>query len=167
MAPTISYSFFPSPFGEFVLAMRAGKLCSLAFVDHRGRQACLDDIKKQWPGSVFTINRKATQKYAEAIGSGYPFNNGRSSDIAWSGTPFQIKVWKALLRIPFGKRVSYRDVAAMIGKPKAARAVANAVGNNPIALLIPCHRVIRSSGDLGGYHSGIARKKAIVDWEAS
>ncbi len=113
------------------------------------------------------MNRKATQKYADAIRSGRPFNNARPNDIAWSGSPFQINVWRALLRIPFGKRVSYRDVAAMIVRPKAVRAVANAVGNNPIALLIPCHRVIRSSGDLGGYHSGIARKKAILDWEAS
>ena len=83
------------------------------------------------------------------------------------GTNFQLKVWEALLRIPAGNAVAYEDIAEYIGKPKAVRAVANAVANNPVAFLIPCHRVIRKVGEFGGYRSGTARKKAILGWEGA
>jgi len=159
---TISYSFSRLPFGEILLATTNGKLCAVAFVVDRGGGACLDAVKKQWPGYEFVSDAKTVEKYLDLIENGGAIH---PNDIAWRGTEFQVKVWKALLRIPRGKCVSYTDVAAMVGKPKAVRAVGNAVGKNPIALLIPCHRVIRSSGALGGYHWGVALKKKLLDWE--
>jgi AraC family transcriptional regulator, regulatory protein of adaptative response / methylated-DNA-[protein]-cysteine methyltransferase len=83
------------------------------------------------------------------------------------GTNFQIQVWRALLKVPFGGTITYQNLAETIDRPKAARAVGNAVGSNPIAYLIPCHRVIRNSGELGGYRWGIERKSSILGWEAS
>lgn len=158
-----TYSFSRSPFGEILIVTTNGKLCALTFVVDRGRGACLEAVKKQWPGSEFVSDTKAVKKYLDLIENG---GDIRADDIEWRGTPFQIAVWKALLRIPRGKCASYVDVAAMVGKPKAVRAVGNAVGQNPIAVLVPCHRVIRSSGALGGYHWGVALKKKLLDWEA-
>ena len=83
------------------------------------------------------------------------------------GTNFQIQVWRALLRIPFGSLTTYQHLAQALGKPTAARAVGNAVGNNPVGYLIPCHRVIRGSGELGGYRWGLDRKAALIGWEAA
>ena len=159
----ISYSFSRSPFGEMLIATTNGKLSALTFVVGRGREACLGAVKKQWPGYEFVLDNRAVKKYLDLIE-----NCGaiRADDVEWRGTPFQLKVWKALLRIPRGKCVSYAQVATMVGKPKAVRAVGNAVGRNPIAVLVPCHRVIRSSGALGGYHWGVALKKKLFDWEA-
>jgi O-6-methylguanine DNA methyltransferase len=164
MSNTIFYSFSSSLFGEYMLSVLGCTVCGLAFVDHRGRQACLGEMKKQWLGYIFTMDKKAVQKYVDAIGRR---ENVRPRDVVWGGTAFQVKVWKALLRIPFGKRVSYGRVAAMIDMPKAVRAAANAVAKNPIAILVPCHRVIRATGELGGYRWGTARKKALLEWEAS
>jgi AraC family transcriptional regulator, regulatory protein of adaptative response / methylated-DNA-[protein]-cysteine methyltransferase len=160
---TISYRFSSFPFGEILIATTNGKLCAIAFVVDRGRGACLDAVKKQWPGYEFILDNRAVKKYVDLIENGGAI---RADDVEWRGTSFQIKVWKALLRIPRGKCVSYTQVAAMIGKPKAVRAVGNAVGKNPIAVLVPCHRVIRSSGALGGYYWGVAMKKKLLDREA-
>jgi AraC family transcriptional regulator of adaptative response/methylated-DNA-[protein]-cysteine methyltransferase len=91
--------------------------------------------------------------------------DARVLNLLLNGTNFQIKVWEALLRIPSGSVVTYEDIALSIGMPKAARAVSNAVASNPVAVLIPCHRVIRKDGDFGGYHYGTARKKALLGWE--
>ncbi|TPW21745.1 MAG: ADA regulatory protein [Elusimicrobia bacterium] len=86
--------------------------------------------------------------------------------VSLAGTPFQLRVWEALLRVPPGRAASYGQVAAAVGRPKAVRAVGTAVGDSPVAFLIPCHRVLRSTGALGGYRWGTARKRAILAWEA-
>jgi AraC family transcriptional regulator of adaptative response/methylated-DNA-[protein]-cysteine methyltransferase len=87
--------------------------------------------------------------------------------VAVTGTPFQVEVWQALLRIPFGGRVSYGELAAMVGRPNAVRAVGTAVGRNPVAYLVPCHRVVRTGGGMGGYMWGVERKREVLAWEAS
>ena len=92
---------------------------------------------------------------------------GQAAPLALMGAPFQIKVWEALLRIPSGHVTSYGEIAAAIGNPKAVRAVGTAVGRNPISLLIPCHRALRKSGGLGGYHWGLPVKRAILAWESA
>jgi AraC family transcriptional regulator of adaptative response/methylated-DNA-[protein]-cysteine methyltransferase len=163
----ILYGFFPSPFGECAIALLDDKPCALAFVDKIDRNLWLEEMKKQWPGYVFTINKNTVQKYTAPIMSGHMFKKIQPRDVTLQGTPFQVKVWYALICIPPGKRVSYSLVAAMINNPAAVRAVANAIAQNPIALLVPCHRVVLASGAIGGYRWGSARKKALLEWEDS
>lgn len=161
----IRYGFYPSPFGECLVAITDRGITNLAFVKPGNRATMVRDLKTQWKLADFTEDAAATRPYVEKI-----FAPGRSvtkADLFVKGTNFQIKVWKALLRIPRGAVISYEDTARQIGMPKAVRAVAGAVASNPIAFLIPCHRVILKSGALGGYRWSHTRKKAILAWETS
>jgi AraC family transcriptional regulator, regulatory protein of adaptative response / methylated-DNA-[protein]-cysteine methyltransferase len=160
----ISYGFHPSPFGECLLAVTDRGICAMYFVTNN-RDDVVDEVRHRWPGADFIEDAKATGEYLNRI---FP-QNGRPGKlpIDLHGTNFQIKVWQALLEIPPGAVVPYRELAARVGSPKASRAVGGAVGQNPIAFIIPCHRVIRTVGAIGGYHGGVNRKRAMLAWEAA
>ncbi len=161
------YGFHPSPFGEYLLAVTDRGICALRFVqpgDHPDQLAAW--LRLHWPQATMQRSQTETRRLHEQI---FTFTTDREPapvHLYVQGTNFQIKVWEALLKIPLGKAVSYEDIARHIGMPRAARAVGNAVGRNPIPFLIPCHRVIRKMGDFGNYGEGPARKKARLGWEA-
>lgn len=160
---TIQYGFHPSPFGELVLAKTERGICCIEFVAASGRAATLANLRRQWPAADWRLQPRATKALAEKIFSNGP--RGRF-DLWVRGSNFQIKVWQALLRIPCGSVAAYEDLAARIEAPTATRAVASAVARNPVAILIPCHRVIRKTGAFGEYRWGSTRKKALLGWEA-
>ena len=163
---TIQYGFHPSPFGECLIAMTARGVCHLGFLLPADRRAALAELAAEWPHARLKETPRVTAPLARRL---FTRVNGDapSIDLHVRGTNFQIKVWEALLRIPPGGVVSYEDIARRIRAPRAVRAVANAVAHNPVAWLIPCHRVIRKSGALGGYRWGETRKKALLAWEAA
>ncbi|HEY3344948.1 MAG TPA: methylated-DNA--[protein]-cysteine S-methyltransferase [Anaerolineaceae bacterium] len=160
----IQYGFHPTPFGRCLLARTARGICHLAFVEAGQEQLALQDLRARWRSASFEENLAATRPLAnQAFLPRWSLD--RPLSVYLQGTNFQIKVWEALLRIPSGSVVTYHDLAVSIGMPGAARAVGHALGQNPIAVLIPCHRVIRRDGDFGNYHYGSARKKALLGWE--
>jgi AraC family transcriptional regulator of adaptative response/methylated-DNA-[protein]-cysteine methyltransferase len=160
----IRYGFHPSPFGECLLAATDRGICAMYFVTN-GRAAVLNEVRRRWPAADFVLDPDSTGSYLNRI---FPRNNRPGKlPIDLRGTNFQIKVWQALLEIPPGAVVPYEDLAARVGNPKATRAVGTAVGQNPIAFIIPCHRVIRKVGAIGNYHGGVERKRAILAWEAA
>jgi AraC family transcriptional regulator of adaptative response/methylated-DNA-[protein]-cysteine methyltransferase len=159
----IFYGVHPTPFGECFIAVTERGICNFAFLGPAGRKTIVQTLMKQWRQADISEDPSRTRPYVERI-----FNSRQLKSplpLKLVGTNFQIKVWQALLKIPRGAIVSYGDIAGAIGKPAAVRAVANAVAHNPIAFLIPCHRVIRKTGALGGYRWGSARKKAMLAWE--
>ena len=161
----LEYGFHPSPFGECLIAITARGICSLAFVGPQEREAAVADLAAAWQEATLVENPRASREIVERI-----FTGGRETGslrVLLKGTNFQLKVWEALLRIPEGAVVSYGDLAAAMGQPDAQRAVGTAVGRNPIAYLIPCHRVLRNSGEIGGYRWGTPRKRAILALEAA
>ena len=162
----ILYGFHPSPFGQALVMITDQGLAGLAFADEGSERAALKDMRSRWPNADYVEDSAATAAYAARI-----FNPGRWQPdaplrVVLIGTDFEIRVWETLLKIPFGKRTSYSDIAAHLGNPKASRAVGTAVGKNPISFVVPCHRVLGKSGNLCGYHWGLTRKKAILGWEA-
>ena len=160
----IRYGFHPSPFGECLLAVTDRGICAMYFVTS-SREAVVNEVRQRWPGAGFVEDAKATGQYLDRI---FPRNSSPGKlPIDLRGTNFQIKVWQALLEIPVGAVAPYEDLAARVGNPKATRAVGTAVGQNPIAFIIPCHRVIRKVGAIGNYHGGVNRKRAMLAWEAA
>jgi AraC family transcriptional regulator, regulatory protein of adaptative response / methylated-DNA-[protein]-cysteine methyltransferase len=159
----IQYGFHNSPFGESLIAVTERGLCALAFVQNGDRQHLIDELVARWPAAQITPSQSATQKHARMIFG----DSGGNITLFVKGTNFQIRVWEALLRVPTGRAVTYEDLARSIGQPSAVRAVGAAVGQNPIAYLIPCHRVLRKSGVFGEYHWGSSRKKALLGWESA
>lgn len=156
----IRYGTNATPFGECFCAVTDKGICALEFVTTRDRP--LARLRTEWPHAKFQHAPKATAKIAKRLsqlGAKTPLS------VFVKGTNFQIRVWEALLRIAPGELAAYDDIARAIGKPAAVRAVASAVARNPVALLIPCHRVIRKSGALGGYRWGETRKQALIGWE--
>jgi AraC family transcriptional regulator of adaptative response/methylated-DNA-[protein]-cysteine methyltransferase len=160
---TIRYGFHPSPFGECLVAITDRGVSNLSFVQEGGRSQAVNTLRKQWKHALVVQDQDMTRKYAARI---FTSGGNRCINLALRGTNFQIKVWQALLNIPCGRVSAYETIAAAVGRPDAVRAVANAVAGNPVAFLIPCHRVIRKTGALGGYHWGTVRKKAMLAWEA-
>lgn len=159
---TISYGWFDSPFGR-VLSMGTDKgLCGLAFSDETGDQTAFDDMAARWPAAQFIENPTQLADWVQAA-----FRQSGETQLHLMGAPFQIKVWQALLDIPTGHVTTYSDIAQAIGNPRAVRAVGTAVGRNPVSWLIPCHRALRKSGGLGGYHWGLPVKRAMLAWEAA
>lgn len=160
----IRYGFHPTPFGECLLAQTARGVCGLSFVQAGGREAALADLRARWRNASLVYDPQAGQAVIAQI-----FQSAGPQPVPLAlflnGTNFQIKVWEALLRIPTGSVETYAGIAQAIGAPGSARAVGNAVANNPLAFIIPCHRVIRADGQYGEYHYGSARKKAILGWE--
>lgn len=158
----ICYGWFESPFGE-VLAMGTGKgLCGLAFVEECGRDEAWRDMTNRWPEAQFRDAPDAISAWVSAA-----FGGQGQAALHMIGAPFQIKVWEALLRVPSGHVTTYSDIARAVGNPNAVRAVGTAVGRNPVSFLIPCHRALRKSGGLGGYHWGLPVKRAILAWESA
>jgi len=162
---TINYGFHPSPFGECLLALTGRGICGMAFVSHNNRQDPLNDLRRRWMNAEIHENPDQTSPWVERI---FPAEEETESEpvrLYLNGTNFQIKVWEALLRIPYGNLVTYQEIATYLGEPNASRAVGHAIASNPISFIIPCHRVIRKMGVFGGYRWGTARKKAILGWE--
>lgn len=160
----INYSFAESPFGNLIVASTTKGLCYMAF-ENNGETG-LFHLKNRFPNARFLQKPDLIQQNALLI-----FQRDRSKlhqvKLHLRGTDFQLKVWEALLKIPMGKLSTYGSVAEQIGRPTASRAVGTAIGNNPVAFLIPCHRVIQSTGIFGGYMWGANRKTAIIGWEAA
>jgi AraC family transcriptional regulator of adaptative response/methylated-DNA-[protein]-cysteine methyltransferase len=161
----ISYGFGATPFGECLLAATDRGICYLGFVERGARSEGLDQLIQTWPGAAFMEDFTGTGSIVKRLFDTDRHQHPQPFHLQLKGTNFQINVWKALLTIPEGHVVSYRDMAAHIGRPSAFRAVANAVAVNPVAYLIPCHRVIARSGRIHQYRWGSARKKALFGWE--
>ncbi len=160
----IRYGFHSTPFGDCLLAVTDRGICGLAFASGGERQAVLDELRRRWGAALLRRDQAATAETASRV---FERSRGAPITLALKGTNFQIKVWEALLRIAPGTVVSYGDIARAIGHADSYRAVGTAVGRNPIAYLIPCHRVIQSSGAFGNYRWGAARKRAMLGWEAA
>ncbi|MGD8286965.1 MAG: bifunctional helix-turn-helix domain-containing protein/methylated-DNA--[protein]-cysteine S-methyltransferase, partial [Desulfobacterales bacterium] len=164
---TITYGFHPSPFGECLLATTARGICGFFFVKNRDRKDPLTELRFFWKHADIVEDQHASRELIGRIFYPSFANTSAPLHLILNGTNFQIKVWEALIKIPFGTVVSYEDVAIQVGLPRATRAVGSAVGKNPISFIIPCHRVIRKTADFGNYGGGTARKKAIIGWEAA
>jgi len=161
----IRYGMQPSPFGECLAAFTGRGICFLAFGGGEDQPALLGELQRRWPQAQLVEDAVGAADYVAKI---FPLAAPpRPIRLALhlQGTNFQLKVWEALMRIPPGKLVTYEDLAVHLGQPQAARAVSRAVAENPIAVLIPCHRVIRKLGVIGGYRWGPARKQALIGWE--
>lgn len=157
----IAYGFHPTPFGECLLALTGRGICFLAFVDGE-RQYALQQLRFDWANANLREDPSRTHLVVGQIFAPRP---GASIALHLRGTNFQIKVWEALLRLPPGAATSYEALAEQVGSINAARAVGNAVARNPLAYLIPCHRVLQKAGGFGNYRYGPARKQAILGWE--
>ena len=164
---TIDYGFHPTPFGECFIALTGAGVCSLSFVEPARRKNFLEIFREDWKNARLRLNQDQTKEWIKKIFASERSSRTEAINVLFRGTNFQIKVWEALLKIPAGTVVTYKALAQMIGCPQAARAVGNAIGKNPIAYLIPCHRVIRGVGQLGGYRWGIVRKKVMLGKEAA
>lgn len=159
----INWGWFDSPFGQALVMGTDKGICGVGFASEAGAEATMTDLRSRWPEASYVENPAALANWvAAAFGK-----SGDEVPLYLIGAPFQIKVWEALMRIPSGHVTTYSEIAQAIGTPKAVRAVGTAVGRNPISLLIPCHRALRKSGGLGGYHWGLPVKRAILAWEAA
>jgi AraC family transcriptional regulator of adaptative response/methylated-DNA-[protein]-cysteine methyltransferase len=163
----IAYGFHDTPFGQCLLATTERGICALYFVPDDDRAAALELLANAWPQARLAEDRDQTQPLVDRVFSPAVTDRSRPFHLLLKGTNFQVKVWQALLAIPPGSLASYQDVAAYIDKPNGARAVGGAVAKNPVAYLIPCHRVINKAGRIHRYRWGATRKKAMVGWEAS
>lgn len=158
----IRWGWFHTPFGP-ALAMGTDRgLCGLAFSAETGAEAAMADMTARWPGATFAKDPAPLRDWVAAA-----FAQRGATRLHMIGAPFQIKVWEALLRIPSGHVTSYSELAQAVGHPRATRAVGTAVGRNPVSFLIPCHRALRKSGALGGYHWGLPVKRALLAWESA
>lgn len=162
----IVYGIHDTPFGKALIATTSRGICNLRFLDGTDEQNAEQILRNVWLNAEVICDRKNTQPLCDTIFDRATFSH-KPIALLVKGTNFQVQVWRALLRVPFAGITTYQTIAETIGNPTAARAVGNAVGNNPVAYLIPCHRVIRASGELGGYRWGLERKTVILSWEAS
>lgn len=163
----ISAGFHESPFGEALVAITERGVCGLSFHDGN-RKAALRDLASRWPNASLEERPRVTAPFANRIFAALDVRDPEGLvplGLLVRGTNFQVKVWRALLQIPVGSVATYEDIATAIGSPGAVRAVGTAIGRNPVAFLIPCHRVIRTTGALGGYRWGLPRKRAMLAWE--
>ena len=163
---TIEYAVHDTPFGHAFIAITTRGICKFAFLEYSEINTSMSDLSAKWPHAKFHENYRSTQTIIKTMFD-VEKKQDRPLSLHVSGTNFQISVWKALLEIPPGTVTSYTQVATRVGRPRAARAVGTAIGANPIAFLIPCHRVIQQSGKLGGYHWGETRMHAIHAWESA
>src|SRR5947209_11232480 len=163
---TIRYGFHPSPFGAALVMATERGLAGLAFADAGEEEAALADMRGRWPKATYAEDAHRTAPLARRIFDPATWRPDRPLRIVLIGTDFELRVWETLLGIPMGGAKTYSDIAAILGKPSAARAVGAAVGKNPISFVVPCHRVVGKGGDLCGYHWGLTRKRAMLGWEA-
>ncbi len=161
---SINYSFAESPFGNIIVASTKKGVCYMAFFENKDE--ALSKLHNRFPNANY--NQVVDMMQQNAL---FVFQDDWSKlnqiKLHLNGTPFQLKVWETLLKIPMGNLSTYGSIGDEIEKPKASRAIGTAIGNNPVAFIIPCHRVIRSTGEIGGYMWGNTRKSAIIGWEAS
>ena len=163
---SIDYGVHNSPFGDIFVAATARGICKLSFLDQADLTADITDLQRRWPNALLRHNAPDSVKIIDRIFSGIgPVDRPLSLHVC--GTNFQINVWRALMQIPAGTLSSYSHIAKAVGRPMAARAVGSAIGSNPIAFFIPCHRVLQQSGNVGGYHWGVTRKHLIHAWESA
>jgi AraC family transcriptional regulator of adaptative response/methylated-DNA-[protein]-cysteine methyltransferase len=163
---TLAYGFHPSPFGDALVVATQRGLAGLAFADRDEKARALDDMRQRWPRAQFREDVASAAGLAQRIFDPKLWKQDRPLRVVMIGTDFEVRVWETLLKIPMGHVTTYSDIATKICAPKAARAVGAAVGKNPIAFVVPCHRVIGKGGDLTGYHWGLTRKRAMLGWEA-
>lgn len=161
---TINYSFSESPFGKIITASTAKGICYMAFENNK--ETALGNLQFKFPNASFFERQDKFQQNALSIFS-KDWTQLNTIKLHLKGTDFQLKVWESLLTIPMGKLSTYGNLAGKIGNPNASRAVGTAIGSNPVAFLIPCHRVIQSSGKIGGYMWGSERKQMMIGWESS
>ena len=162
---TVRWGVEETPLGPALFAALDRGLCGLSFLMEGGETAAVRDLRHRWQGATLEHVPAAIRVYARALRARLHGEQGQPLSLVLKGTPLQLKVWEALLRIPRGGVVGYGDVAKLAGAPKASRAVGAAVGENPIACLIPCHRVIHSTGAFGAYHWGATKKAALIGME--
>jgi AraC family transcriptional regulator, regulatory protein of adaptative response / methylated-DNA-[protein]-cysteine methyltransferase len=160
----IDYTFTETVFGNIIIAATSKGICKIDFIEDHF--SAIDNLKQIWPNAILKEN---ANKHHQAVTNFFKqdWNNLPQIKLHLKGTPFQLKVWEALLKIPSGELSTYSIVAGIIKSPKASRAVGSAIGDNPIAYLIPCHRVIKSTGIIGEYHWGSIRKTSMIGWEQS
>jgi len=163
---TVYWGWFESPFGPALVMGTDRGICGMGFAGETGAEPAMADLMSRWPKAHFVEDPTMLRPWALAA---FGATNGElnQAPLFLIGAPFQIKVWEALLSIPSGQVTTYSEIAGAIGAPRAARAVGTAVGRNPISWLIPCHRALRKSGGLGGYHWGLPVKRAMLAYEAA
>ena len=160
----IHYAIGNCHFGYFFIAATETGICQLDFLDASDITDSINQLSRTWPSAEINNRPPLSMPVVEAFFQGQQADTGCLS-LHVAGSEFQIKVWQALLNTPMGHTATYTDIANTVGLSKAVRAVGTAIGSNPVAFLVPCHRVIRKSGELGGYRWGVRRKQAIIDWE--
>lgn len=160
----INYSFADSPFGKLIVASTAKGICRLFFEEDE--TLAFAELKARFPNAAYHQIADQCQRNALCIFQ-KDWQQLSQIKLHLNGTPFQLKVWESLLTIPEGCLTTYGRLAETVNRPKASRAVGTAIGSNPVAFLIPCHRVIQASGHLGGYRWGTTRKSALIGWEAA
>lgn len=165
LALNINYSFADTPFGKIIAASTDKGVCHMAFVDEGERRA-FDHLRSIFPNAKYVLSPDTKQQHALSVFD-RDWNRLEEIKLHLKGTEFQLKVWEILLKIPAGGLATYADLATKSGYNGACRAVGTAVGKNPVAFLIPCHRVIKATGEPGNYHWGEMRKNAIIAWEAA
>uniref|UniRef100_A0A832H3B4 methylated-DNA--[protein]-cysteine S-methyltransferase n=1 Tax=Oscillatoriales cyanobacterium SpSt-402 TaxID=2282168 RepID=A0A832H3B4_9CYAN len=161
----IAYGIHPTPFGDCLIATTPRGICNLHFLDTTSNNAA-DILRLEWSNADIIQDQQATKGICDRIFAPTATHN-QPLVLLVKGTNFQIQVWRALLSVPFGGITTYQGLATAMGRPTAARAIGNALGNNPVGYLIPCHRVIRESGEFGGFRWGLERKTMLLGWEAS
>ncbi|MCX7558488.1 bifunctional helix-turn-helix domain-containing protein/methylated-DNA--[protein]-cysteine S-methyltransferase [Sulfitobacter sp. F26204] len=162
----IHWGWFDSPFGAALVMGTEKGICGLALAAETGEEEAMRDLQGRWPGAQFEEHAEILRPWVRKA-FGVADDGEEKAPLYLIGAPFQIKVWEALLQVPSGQVTTYSDIAASIGRPKAVRAVGTAVGRNPVSWLIPCHRALRKSGALGGYHWGLPVKRAMLAFEAA
>jgi O-6-methylguanine DNA methyltransferase len=161
MAKKVEYGFADSPFGEIIVARTWDGICDLQFLGFN-RMGVIHELAQRWGTYTHTTQSDEMANTVQRVlfeGYDHPLN------LDLRGTEFQLKVWKAIMQVPFGETISYQQLAANIGQPEAVRAVATAVGQNPMAVIIPCHRIIHKDGTIGEYHWGRELKEKLLEWE--
>jgi len=158
----VNWGWFESPFGPLLAMGTTRGICGMAFGAELGAEMAEADLRARWPKAEFRHNTAALAPWVNAA-----LGQHGECPLVMIGSPLQIKVWEALMAIPSGHVTTYSEIARAIGSPKAVRAVGTAVGRNPVSWLIPCHRALRKSGALGGYHWGLPVKRALLAWESA
>jgi AraC family transcriptional regulator of adaptative response/methylated-DNA-[protein]-cysteine methyltransferase len=164
---TVRFGFHPSPFGSALIMATDRGLAGVAFADVGEEQTALADMKRRWPRAQYVEDAAHTTQIARRIFDPAQWRPEEPLRVVLIGTDWEVRVWEALLRIPMGRLATYSGIAEKVCTPAAARAVGAAVGKNPLAFVVPCHRVIGKAGELTGYHWGLTRKRAMLGWEAA
>jgi AraC family transcriptional regulator, regulatory protein of adaptative response / methylated-DNA-[protein]-cysteine methyltransferase len=163
---TMYFGFHPSPFGNALVIATDRGLAGLAFADTGAERATLADMQRRWPRARYVEDAARTAPIAQRVFDSKQWRAQQPLRVVLIGTDWEVRVWEALMQIPMGRLTTYSGLAGKVRNPTAARAVGAAVGKNPIAFVVPCHRVIGKAGALTGYHWGVTRKRAMLGWEA-